>query len=155
MITVLFLASHIVRLAEPAVVAVRFSGNVSRTEAREILHIIREHISGRPGRILLDLALLGRVPEESAHLVEDLLAEARGDVHMRYVAIVRAPARQRSILPLPANDSDPLVVLGDHDAHPNLYLRYFAGPHEALTWLQLPEDLLWASQEAIYLTHFF
>lgn len=155
MITVLFLASHIVRLAEPAVVAVRFSGNVSRTEAREILHIIREHLTGRPGRILLDLALLGRVPEESEHLVDDLLAEARGDVHMRYVAIVRAQTRQRPMLPMPAHDNEPLVVFGEHDSHANLYLRYFAGPNEALSWLQLPADLLWASQEAIYLTHFF
>jgi hypothetical protein len=155
MITVLFLASHILRLAEPAVFSVRFSGELTRSEAREILHIAREHIAGRPGRILLDLALLDNVPEDCAALIDELLAEARADVHVRYVAIVRAQPGHRTFLPTSANEAEPLVVERASDARPNLYLRYFAGPGEALVWLRLPADLLWASHEAIYLTHYF
>ncbi len=155
MITVLFLGAHVVRLAEPAVVAVRFCGELSRSEAREILHIAREHLSGRSGRVLLDLAQLHRVPDDGAQIVDALLAEAVTHAPARFVAIVRATAHQRSFLPLPDNDVVPVVLYRQTDQRPSLYLRYFGSPSEALVWLQLPADLLWASHEAIYLTHYF
>ncbi|HNN96017.1 hypothetical protein [Haliangium sp. UPWRP_2] len=155
MITVLFLAAHILRLAEPAVVTVRLRGDLSGSEAREIVHVAREHLEGRPGRVLIDLAGLDHVPEDCADLVDALLAEAAADVQVRYVAIVRSLAHQRTFLPTPENPTEPLVLRRHRDDRPSLYLRYFDHPADALTWLCLPVDLLWATREAIYLTHFF
>lgn len=155
MITVLFLAAHVLRLAEPAVVTVRLRGDLSRSEAREIVHVAREHLEGRPGRVLIDLAGLSQVPEDCAELVDELLAEAAADVQVRYVAIVRSQAYQRAFLPTPENPTEPLVLHRHSDERPSLYLRYFDNPADALIWLCLPADLLWATREAIYLTHFF
>ena len=88
-------------------VTVRLRGDLSRSEAREIVHVAREHLDGRPGRVLIDLAGLSQVPEDCAELVDELLAEAAADVQVRYVAIVRSQAYQRTFLPTPKTPPSP------------------------------------------------
>ena len=51
---------HLV-IAQPAATYVRFNGDVTGEDARSISNVVRHHLAGRGGRILVNVAELGGI----------------------------------------------------------------------------------------------
>lgn len=58
--------SHEIHLiiAQPAATYVRFNGDVTGEDARSISNVVRHHLAGRGGRILVNVAELGGISAE-------------------------------------------------------------------------------------------
>jgi hypothetical protein len=149
MITVNYVGKHEVRLAEPGLVSLRFSGDLTRPEANEVLHILREHLAKRDGRVFVDVLKLGSVPHDWRSEFESLCQEL--DVApnpSRYIAFVGAHMLHKVIL---------APLLSRANTNPNVHVeaRFFQSREDALAWLQLTVAELFASSDSIYVTRVY
>lgn len=149
MITVIYVSKHEVRLAEPGLVSVRFSGDLTRPEASEILHIMREHLTKRDGRILVDVTKLGNVPHDWRQELEGLCQEIdAGPCPARYLGFVGAHMLHKAILA-------PLLTRANNSVGVRLEARFFSSQDDALSWLQATVAELFATADSIYVTRVY
>lgn len=149
MITVIYVGKHEVRLAEPGLVSLRFSGDLTRPAASEILHILREHLTRRDGRILIDVSKLANVPHDWRQELEALCRELdAGPGPARYLGFVGAHMLHKAILA-------PMLTRANSSSGVRLEARFFPSQDDALTWLQATVAELFASADSIYVTRVY
>lgn len=149
MITVIYVGKHEVRLTEPGLVSLRFSGQLTRPEGNEVLHILREHLAKRDGRVLVDVSKLGNVPHDWRHELEVLCQEIdEGPGPARYLGFVGAHMLHKAILA-------PLLTRANNNAGIRLEARFFPNQDDALVWLQATVAELFATADSIYVTRVY
>jgi MFS superfamily sulfate permease-like transporter len=149
MITVIYVGKHEVRLAEPGLVSLRLQGELTRPEASEVLHILREHLTKRDGRVLIDVSKLGNVPHDCRHELEALCKELdAGPGPARLLAFVGAHMLHKAILA-------PLLTRANNNSGVRLEARFFPNQDDALSWLRAAVAELFASSDSIYVTRLY
>ena len=148
MILIHAVGRHEVRLAEPALVALRLRGDLTWPEISELLFVIREHITGRDGRILIDVTELGRIPANWLQELDSFNREiANHSGHARDIVFIRTHMLHKVLLaPLPTRASAPTAA--------RLQARFFQAQDDALAWLHLVGPELFAP-DAVYVTRFY
>lgn len=143
-----FVGEHELRLAEPGLACLRLSGDLSRSEAREILEVMREHLTNRDARILVDVTQHRSLPPDLRQEFDALRRELdTPDCKARHIAFFGAHMLHKVAL-------TPFIARNGVDAEARLLLYFFQNQAEALDWLKLPQEALFSPENTIFLTHF-
>jgi hypothetical protein len=149
LLTVIYVGRHEIRLAEPALCALRLIGDLKQAEFGEILDIVREYIHGQDSRLLFDVSELSSLGFAWRREVELLKWELDADIcPARHVVFVGAHMLHRVILA-------PLLSRNGRGSWPQLLIHFVQSQKEALAWLQISDSTFLDCDAAIYVTRIF
>lgn len=128
--------SHEIHLiiAQPAATYVRFNGDVTGEDARSISDVVRHHLAGRGGRILVNVAELGSISAEGRRE----LARAEDTFHRSSgcyceLLFIRARLTHKVILS---------QIISETTALPDVKIQtyFFESLDDALAWAGLSPE---------------
>jgi hypothetical protein len=130
--------SHEIHLiiAQPAATYVRFIGDVTGADARSISDVVRHHLAGRGGRILVNVAELGSIsPEGRRELAraEDAFRAGAG-CYCEFL-FIRARLTHKVVL---------AQIISEASALPDVKMQtyFFESLDDALAWAGLSPEIL-------------